>query len=129
MKVIEMTLLCPRCKNRSLMIQQTLELPADSRSDEIALQILRCGSCGFGGLAVYEESRRGALDSESFDHTGYELDHAVLEELAAELGGCPEPGNSSCHCPAHQKFASLDRNGRWAGLGGLPVGKVFPLIR
>ncbi len=64
---------CPECSTKTLKITHKLELPPDSRSDEITLQIIECSGCGFGGIAVYEESRRGALDDDSFDHTGYRV--------------------------------------------------------
>ena len=68
-----MSFLCPECSSRSLNIILSLELPPDSRSDEITLQTVECSQCGFSGIAVYEESRRGALDSESVDHYSYRV--------------------------------------------------------
>jgi len=50
---------CPECKrDSSLRIVQRIEVPPDSRSDQITLQVVRCGSSQFEGIAVYEESRR-----------------------------------------------------------------------
>ena len=61
-----MAFVCPECHtSESLRITRSLELPPDSRSDEITLQIIRCSSCRFAGVAVYEESRRGRLDDET----------------------------------------------------------------
>ena len=99
---------CPACHQPSLEIVQSLELPADDQWDEIAVQELRCSgpACGFRGIAVYEESRRGALDSECVVHTGYvltpagiALDIARMAELIrskdkagfAEAAGKPFP--------------------------------------
>jgi hypothetical protein len=59
-----MSFVGPECHANSLAITQSIELPPDGRSDEISLQIVACQACGFAGTAVYEESRRGALDSE-----------------------------------------------------------------
>ena len=67
-----MAFLCPACDAAGgLKITRRLELPPDSRSDEITLQIVRCRRCNFEGLAIYEESRRGALGDEAVDHRGY----------------------------------------------------------
>ena len=84
---------CPDCSNpRSLRITSRLELPPDSRSDEISLQIIQCRNCGFAGLAIYEESRRGSLDSEIVNHIGYHVHAQDLEILKAMIKRCPEPG-------------------------------------
>ena len=56
-----MAFLCPDCSAKSLIIAMRLELAPDSRWDEITLQTIACASCGFRGVAVYRESRRGAL--------------------------------------------------------------------
>ncbi len=66
-------MICPDCQANPLKITQSLELPSDIRNDEITLQIVHCDECGFHGLAVYQESRRGALDSESWEHEGYRV--------------------------------------------------------
>ena len=55
-----MSFACPECLTKSLKITAKLELPPDSRSDEITVQVVACSRCGFAGVAVYEESRRGA---------------------------------------------------------------------
>jgi hypothetical protein len=44
---------CPKClAPESLDILDSIALPADSRSDEIILQIVGCGRCGFQALAI-----------------------------------------------------------------------------
>jgi hypothetical protein len=70
-------------------------LPADDQWDEIAVQDLRCSSmgCGFRGIAVYEESRRGALDSECVVHTGYGMSSSNIVpdmKAVAELIQCKD---------------------------------------
>ncbi len=107
-----MPLICPNCRG-SLKIDAAMELPPDSRSDEISLQILRCMSCGFEGLGVYEESRRGALDYESIDHRGYHVDSSLLNHLRSIILRCPEPNNPRCNCSSHFELKSVDRYGRW----------------
>lgn len=107
---------CPACDGRStLHIRLAIELPADSRSDEITLQIVSCSACEFAGLAVYEESRRGALDGESVDHAAYRVDQAVLDRLHALINRCPARRNAHCPCPTHQQLGASDRGGRWQG--------------
>jgi C4-type Zn-finger protein len=47
-----MPLVCPECSSASLNVTARLELPPDSRSDEITVQIVQCSQCGFSAAAV-----------------------------------------------------------------------------
>lgn len=119
---------CPDCAAAgALRITGRLELPADSRSDEITLQTVGCRRCGFDGIAVYEESRRGVLGDESVDHTGYRVGREDLLALRSAMRGCPAPGDPRCGCDAHQEYGRRDRGGRWAGLAGMTVAGTFPM--
>jgi hypothetical protein len=120
-----MPLRCPECTNRSLNIVLSLELPSDSRSDEITLQIVDCRRCAFGGLAVYEESRRGALDSDSFDHTGYRIAAPDLAAVRKLMQRCPRPKDPRCRCAAHRRLGNRDASGRWKRLEGIEVEGAF----
>ena len=111
-----MPFVCPDCAHRSLKIALKIELRPDSRSDEIALQVVECSRCGFAGIAVYEESRRGALDSEHFDHVGYYVGDEDLAHARKIIRGCPDPGNKRCRCSAHRTLGRRDASGRWNGL-------------
>ena len=122
-----MPFLCPSCSTKSLRITSRIELPPDSRSDEIALQIVECSRCGFAGVAVYEESRRGALDSESVDHTGYRVSGGDLEALRKRIKQCPQPKNRRCRCSAHRALGSKDVSGRWNALEDIPCEGAFQL--
>jgi hypothetical protein len=125
-----MPFLCPQCsRHGSLRITLKIELPPDSRSDEITLQTVRCADCGFAGIAVYEESRRGALDSESFQHVGYEVAKNQLRELRKAIRSCPEPGNWRCPCAAHERLSKTDSSGRWSALHDLEIRGTFALDR
>ena len=120
---------CPDCSRPdSLHIELSLSLPGDSRSDEICLQTVACADCGFDGLAVYEESRRGALDSESWDHSGYRLDDERLGQLSELIASCPRPDDTSCQCPAHRALGRRDDRGRWSGLDGWGVRDQFLML-
>jgi hypothetical protein len=124
-----MGFLCPACHTTgSLQITKRLELPPDSRSDEITLQIVRCQLCEFMGIAIYEESRRGALEDESIDHRGYYVSASDLQRLKKLLRECPKPGNSSCTCAAHRQLGGRDKSGRWAGLVGFELNRRFEMI-
>jgi len=119
---------CPECSQRkSLRIALKIELPPDSRSDEIALQVVECSQCGFGGVAVYEESRRGALGSESFHHIGYRVSRDDLKALRKTIKGCPEPSNWRCKCSAHRALSRKDASGRWNALNDMPLEGAFSL--
>jgi hypothetical protein len=120
---------CPDCSRRgSLKITLSIELPPDSRSDEITLQIVDCSDCGFEGIAVYEESRRGALDSESFSHTGYRLSKSELANLGKAIRSCPDRKNRRCRCPAHRRLSRTDAAGRWVALRDLEATDAFPVM-
>ena len=124
-----MSFLCPDCSAKSLAIILALELAPDSRWDEITLQTLACARCGFAGVAVYQESRRGALDSEIVHHDGYRVGGADLRRLERALKHCPAPGDRRCDCFAHRVFGNHDPSGRWNGLDGVAREGIFPLER
>jgi DNA-directed RNA polymerase subunit RPC12/RpoP len=106
---------CPACGGHALEIGLTLELPYDADWDEITLQLARCSRCGQRALAVYRESRHGALDSETVWHTGYRVSDADFDAVAALLAACPRPTDGACPCAAHQRLGG-HRGGRWLGL-------------
>jgi hypothetical protein len=123
-----MPFICPACTGSTLAIREALELPPDSRSDEITLQVVRCSACGFAGLAVYEESRRGSFDSESVDHRGYRVSEADLHEILRAVQRCPRPRDSRCRCATHRKFGHSSAGGRWDGLRGIELRELFPMV-
>jgi len=119
---------CPECSgSKTLHITARLELPPDSRSDEITLQVVKCTDCRFAGIAVYEESRRGALDSESIQHTGYRVGADDLKTLQRAIRRCPKPESWGCDCAAHRRFGTHDASGRWNGLDQLALGEAFEM--
>lgn len=119
---------CPACKRaEDLAIRAAIALPSDSRSDEIYLQLTRCNQCGFEAVAVYEESRRGALDQEAFQHVGYFLGRESLQFVKDRMRFCPDPDNPNCPCPVHQELGAVDAFGSWNGLAGLEVGDHFQM--
>jgi hypothetical protein len=121
-----MTFRCPSCSTpRALRITKKIELPPDSRSDEITLQIVKCRRCQFAALAVYEESRRGSLTGESVDHRGYYVNKSDLAWLTGKIGACPDPRNSRCRCLVHRELGRKDKSGRWAGLADIELGQRF----
>ena len=61
-----MAFTCPACTMAaSLVVSHSIELDPDLRdgSDELTLQAVACGQCGFRAAAVYEASRRGGGES------------------------------------------------------------------
>ncbi len=119
---------CPACQGpRSLQIVSSLELPPDSRSDEITLQLIECSRCDFIGVAVYEESRRGALDDDSFDHVGYPVAPALWNRLWEMIERCPDPRNPRCTCPTHRLLGAQNALGRWKGVDGVSYRQAFAL--
>lgn len=109
-----MTFKCPDCGFQgSLRIIQSIVLPPDSRSDDIILQIVRCDRCHFSGAAIYEESRRGNPDSESWEHRGYRLSEQDLATLEGMIALCQANNDKHCQCPAHQTLGQTNAIGRW----------------
>lgn len=107
-----MKFVCPRCSGVSMKISLSIELPPDSHSDEIAVQILKCLKCGFAGLGVYEESRRGRLDSESVGHRGYYVDDVTLASIEKMIIECPTPKKFGCHREVHRLLGRTNEVGR-----------------
>lgn len=123
-----MAFYCPQCRTGgTLNIERVLELPADSRSDEIAVQLVACVVCGFRGAAVYEESRRGRLDSDCYEHSGLELPREEYEALRGLILACPEPRNTNCMCEAHRTLGAQNASGIWIGLERLGRVRRFPM--
>jgi len=123
----EVPFVCPECSAKSLRITDRLELPPDSRSDEITLQVVSCSDCGFEALAVYEESRRGPLGDESFHHTGYYLNREDLDALKGKIRRCPKPKDHRCRCASHRSLEHRDSSGRWNALDHIAYDGVFEL--
>ena len=122
-----MPFLCPSCQSPNLEIVRSIELAPDNRSDEITFQIIQCSDCHFSGLAVYQESRRGRLNSESYEHLGYKISNDKLAEVNKLVSQCPNLNKISCHCPAHQLFAQYDSSGYWQGLSQFDIECVFQM--
>ncbi len=117
---------CPNCKRRnSLIIGARLELPYDARSDEITIQVVRCDECQFEGAAIYEESRRGGMDSETYDHRGYRLDSSELKRLNKLIASCPHPNDPKCKCRSHQELNHRTESNYWRRLDGFDLGDEF----
>jgi hypothetical protein len=125
----EMTFLCPfwSIQEASLQILSKIELPPDIRSDEIALQIIGCSRCEFEGIAVYEESRRGSLEHDSFTHNGYRVNSQSLRILKEKIELCPEPARADCQCETHQELGRQKPSGRWDGLNGIFLEDSFAI--
>jgi len=120
---------CPECSQReSLRILKRIELAPDARSDEISLQVIRCDTCGFQGLAAYEESSRGALGSESVDHYGYTADAQSIKSVISLINQCPAPRDSGCKCTSHRHLNLRDTTGRWINPGYEPGQRTFPIV-
>ncbi|MBC8503589.1 MAG: hypothetical protein ISR58_18365 [Anaerolineales bacterium] len=126
-----MSFTCPQCRSsNTLAIKNSIELPPDSRSDEIALQLVACskGDCGFRGVAIYEESRRGALDSDHWDHTGYQVSNEDFETLKETLSQCPRATLPDCPCESHLELGAQSNSGRWQPPKGVDWGNAFQMV-
>jgi hypothetical protein len=124
-----MAFLCPDCGRYSLKITSSLELAGDSRSDEITLQVIKCEHCPFEGIAVYEESRRGALDDDSFDHRGFRVSKDSVLAIKRAIRHCPSKKNPRCTCETHKALGSKSASGRWNGLDEVELEDPFFMRR
>jgi len=116
LEALDIPLICPKCSVSSLKIISSIELPSDSRSDEISVQLTGCSRCDFTGLAVYEESRRGSLYRESVTHRGCYVNPTHLAAIRRLITQCPDHRNPQCHCKAHHTLGRVNAKGRWNGL-------------
>ena len=112
---------CPKCQAVSLSIGDCIDFEPDSRSDDITLQLVACSRCGFEAVALYEESRRGSLDSEASFHTGYFVSRATLTSIQDAIKVCPSPRDGSCKCEWHTLLGARDSRGAWDGLHRLGI--------
>ncbi|MCB9418243.1 MAG: hypothetical protein H6667_00445 [Ardenticatenaceae bacterium] len=110
-----------------MTITQSIELPPDGRSDEIALQIVKCKGCGFRGTAVYEESRRGA--EESWHHVGYIVPKASVTRLSKLIRRCPSRKNARCDCAVHKELGQTNEYGIWYPPEWAMSDRSFPIRR
>ena len=120
---------CPECHTANLAISLSITLPPDSRSDDIILQIVRCRHCHFRAAAIYEESRRGRLDSESWEHRGYRIGQEELARLNRLLKSCQARKDKDCDCPAHQALGQRNEYGRWLAPFEVDWQRSFPMQR
>ncbi|PIT86390.1 MAG: hypothetical protein COU33_03445 [Candidatus Magasanikbacteria bacterium CG10_big_fil_rev_8_21_14_0_10_43_6] len=101
-----MSLICPECSG-TLTIPSSIELGSTDQFDETTLQIARCTSCSFVGVATYEESRRGALDNDSVTHRVYAMPASAIESVENRIGYCKTPKDGHCSCQSHQDLKEL----------------------
>ena len=120
-----MAFICPACGDGNLHISCVLELPSNDADDETSLQLVKCAACGFIGMAVYRENRRGSLQSESWHHTGYQLSGNSIKEFGDALLVCPEPSDRRCSCATHREYS----RGDWINPAehGMEIEKRFPM--
>jgi len=119
---------CPRCGAKGLKIVKSMDLPPDRRSDDVILQITECHSCSFKGLALYEESRRGAMGGESFEHTGFWPSDEALTKVEAIFSFCSYLRDKRCGCEGHKRAVlatSCGKKWRLAILDEYGCEKVF----
>lgn len=95
-----MSFRCPVCQCAALAVTHGISLLPDGRSDEILVQLVSCVGCGMAG---YQESRCGALDQEAWEHSGYCIAQADLDESKSLLQ-CPAPLDAGCRCQAHAEL-------------------------
>ena len=123
-----MPFLCPSCADpASLGVTSAIELAPDSRWDEIALQLISCRRCSFKGLALYQESRRGPIDSEYVNHTGYFVSPNDIERVKIAIEQCPHPKDGRCGCYSHRSLGRQDKSSRCIGLDSIFMDKPFEM--
>ncbi|MCJ7622817.1 MAG: hypothetical protein MUO76_04885 [Anaerolineaceae bacterium] len=121
------TFQCPQCNSYSLKITASIDLPYDHKWDDITLQTVKCAGCGFTGLATYLESRRGALDSETWYHDGYHVSKEVVGKVTKYIKNCPKPRDKRCGCASHKALGMKDEAFRWVFISNLSDARPFPM--
>jgi hypothetical protein len=96
-----MALVCPACGREDYEIVSSLAVPPDESSDEEHLQVACCLACRARFGAAYEESRRGALDSECWNHFAISSNAEEARELENLIAACPDQSNPRCPCMVH----------------------------
>ena len=123
-----MSFVCPRCTVPKLNITLGIELPPDKRADEITLQLLECSVCGWTGLGVYREYKRGMqVGNERFEHIGYHLPDGEYRMVRRLLSRCPSRRNPFCDCMVHRMLGHRDLDGNWDGLNTIRTHESFQL--
>ena len=95
---------CNGCKAAALKITKVLELQPEDDHDEQSLQIVACDHCAATYVAVYEESRRGALDSEASHHVAWRVPAQTARDVELAIDACPTPRDDRCPCETHRSF-------------------------
>ena len=98
-----------------------MELGPDDFSDERSVQIVECRGCGFVGVGLYEESRRGS--GERVHHAAY--DTTVTPMYQSTIRECPTPRQAGCRCFAHQLMRRSVGDPLWRKTP-LPMRRVSP---
>lgn len=83
---------CPTCGEPALVIETSVDLGPDGRSDEVAVQSVHCDACDCHGAALYEESRRG--DGEHVHHVMCVLPSDEVHALHLALTQVDKPSLS-----------------------------------
>ena len=100
---------CPQCTQSELEPSTSLELYPEA-FDEITLIPLNCPKGDFYAVRIYEESRRGRLDSESVNVNNYSLSQKNFAELQQTISQCPDPKNIHCKCESHLELNRKYKN-------------------
>lgn len=123
---------CPRClvRDGAFTITHSIALPPGLRegADDLSLQIVACGSCGFRGAAVYEARQGTSPESDSWSHFGFNAPEEKLDELATMIGTCPAQDDPRCGCSAHVVIETRIQ-GKWAPPVPIPrdLRSTFPM--
>jgi len=119
---------CPQCNTcNSLQIELAIDLPPDRTSEELSLQVVSCGACGFRSLAVCDVGRGDCPESESWKHIGYWVRPDAVESVSMAIRSCPEPRNPRRPCVAHTSLGKKDLRGEWSGLLEMERGHTFAM--
>lgn len=123
-----MSFKCPKCGDHaSLEIVASIQLPKEQCLNEITLQVVECGMCQFGALAVYEEKRHSPMDTRDWKHVGYRVQESDLSSVKIAIQECPDRLNPDCHCPAHSRLGVCDPHGEWIGLANIDISDAFAM--
>jgi hypothetical protein len=100
---------CPQCGQTELEVAAGVRVEAN-----VELQVVSC-SCGFAGLAVFEDG------GTAWGHRGYRASTERVLQIRAALETCPLR-RPPCSCAIHTAYAQ-------SRFGGLLEGEAFAIVR
>lgn len=90
-----------------VIITRSVDLPSDNTFDDISIQTLESDDKETKAVGIYQESRRGALDSEIVHHEAHMVATGVFDIVVAALDACGDVRKITKDHPQYQVLRSV----------------------